>query len=258
MSLNKKPQSSTPAATAAQESNGMRPNTSPVSDVLGVPSSDKPKKEQDRLTSGTLDVPRPVIGPTEGAVKEPCRARHAAPSESSETTPSADQSTVTGVSGVSSADKPEKEHGRATSGAPDASRPAVEPTEGSIGEPCSARRPATPESSEATPPADQAPVDAVTDYPKPQVLSDPEEFVWDEDDPLVDNFQDLGIRLAKCGDLYRVPSYASGLVFAPEHGNVPVMSINTPHKLAAVISDMIRIRVTKGGKNRDTSFHQSI
>jgi len=87
-----------------------------------------------------------------------------------------------------------------------------------------------------------------SDFPEPQVVSAGEEFVWDVDAPLAETAAALGRRLKACGDLYRRPSYAGGLMLASRSPNILPEPITKGKRLAALIADRFPVRVVKGGK----------
>ena len=87
-----------------------------------------------------------------------------------------------------------------------------------------------------------------SDYPVPTSLNTKEEFSWDEEKDAVENYVNLGEKLAAAGDLYRNTAYAGGLLLASKSRNVPPKPILDGRALAAVIVDRIRIKVFKDGK----------
>lgn len=94
------------------------------------------------------------------------------------------------------------------------------------------------------------------DFPPPSVLADDMEFVWDDDDAVFANCVRLGERLQQCGDLYRQPGYAGGLLLAP-NSNMSTI-VDKGSQLAAIIVDRLRVRVIKGGNvksNRISTTH---
>jgi hypothetical protein len=90
----------------------------------------------------------------------------------------------------------------------------------------------------------------VTDYPIPPALAGLCEVEWDEDRDPVDNYVALARSLAAVGDLYRRPTYADGLLLASPDPSVPPVEIVGGKRLAAVIVDRVRVRVTRGGRGR--------
>jgi hypothetical protein len=88
----------------------------------------------------------------------------------------------------------------------------------------------------------------VSDYPYPQALTNSEQFIWCEDHPAAINYANLGERLNRCGDLYRQPTYAGGLLLAPVATNIVPTVINSGSRLAPVIADRLCVRVVKDGK----------
>jgi len=84
-----------------------------------------------------------------------------------------------------------------------------------------------------------------SDFPAPNSINDQREFLWDDDDHLVSNFQALGERLAAAGDLYRRPGYAAGLLLASDQPNIEPEVIDKGRRLAAVIADRVRVRESK-------------
>ena len=87
-----------------------------------------------------------------------------------------------------------------------------------------------------------------SDYPIPISLESQEEFTWNEDAAAVDNYVNLGKKLAAGDDLYRNTAYAGGLLLASKSKNVPPRPILDGRTLAAAIVDRVRIRVVKDEK----------
>ncbi len=87
-------------------------------------------------------------------------------------------------------------------------------------------------------------------YPTPRALLDEEEFVWDENDLPVENYARLGRRLAAGGDLYRRPGYAAGLLLGPDRPNIEPAAIHTGQRLAAILTDRVRVRYVRNGNTR--------
>jgi len=98
----------------------------------------------------------------------------------------------------------------------------------------------------------------VSDYPEPPSLSYQEEkFEWHEDKDAVENYVNLGEKLAAGGDLYRNTAYAGGLLLAAKSGNIPPKPILDGRALAPVIVDRLRIRVMKGGEAKGSRIPSS-
>ncbi|MCY2987856.1 MAG: hypothetical protein NTY19_08350 [Planctomycetota bacterium] len=89
---------------------------------------------------------------------------------------------------------------------------------------------------------------AGSDFPSPQALQDTKPFLWDDDAPPVDNYVDLGQRLAECGDLYRAPQHGSGLLMASSCPLIMPKTIAKGSELAPAIADRVRIKVFKKSK----------
>jgi hypothetical protein len=87
----------------------------------------------------------------------------------------------------------------------------------------------------------------VADYPVPRAVGDEDAFVWDEAEFPAVNYARLGARLAACGNLYRRPVYAGGLLFATPGANTCPVIINQSSRLAANLSDCVRVRVIGTG-----------
>jgi hypothetical protein len=88
---------------------------------------------------------------------------------------------------------------------------------------------------------------STSDYPTPNALVDRTEHIWDDDKSAADNHQNLGLRLAAVGDLYRRPAYAAGLMMAPPETSINPEIIDTGNRLAAIIADRVRVRRMKRG-----------
>jgi hypothetical protein len=90
-----------------------------------------------------------------------------------------------------------------------------------------------------------------SDYPSPPAVSGLRRVVyWDDEDDAIDNYRTLGDALAGSGDVYRSPPYASGLTVASADSRVPVVTVKAGKRLAAVITDRVRVRVRKEGKDK--------
>jgi hypothetical protein len=93
-----------------------------------------------------------------------------------------------------------------------------------------------------------------SDYPRPHVLIDEHEFVWNDDAPAITNYQALGRRLAAVGDLYRRPAIASGLIMAPSQPNMEPVVIDQPARFAPIIADRLRVRRIKNGNTTNSTI----
>jgi hypothetical protein len=90
-----------------------------------------------------------------------------------------------------------------------------------------------------------------SDYPTPPVLNGPRRIIyWDEEEDATDNYRMLGDALAAVGDVYRAPPHASGLTVASADPRMPPVTVKTGKRLAAVITDRIRVRVRKEGRDK--------
>jgi hypothetical protein len=87
------------------------------------------------------------------------------------------------------------------------------------------------------------------DYPPPPALLSQAEFLWNEDEVPVVNYRNLGRRLAD-GDLYRRPAYASGLLLGSNRPNIDPVVIDKGQRLAAIITDRVRVRYVTNGNTR--------
>lgn len=96
-----------------------------------------------------------------------------------------------------------------------------------------------------------------SDYPVPASMKSTEEFEWNEDDAAVENYVNLGEKLAAGSDLYRNTAYAGGLLLASKSANVPPRVILDGRSLAAVIVDRIRVKVKKGGNLKGSRIPSS-
>ena len=72
------------------------------------------------------------------------------------------------------------------------------------------------------------------------------ELIWNDDDPPAVNYNNLGQRLARSGDLYRGPKYGDGLILQHEDGTT--VKIMKGADLAPVIVDRVLVRILKEGK----------
>lgn len=87
----------------------------------------------------------------------------------------------------------------------------------------------------------------VSDFPKPQVLTDTEPFFWMNDAPPVEKYIKLAHRLAEGGDLFRNPQHGAGLLLASSCALIQPKPIEKGADLAPVIADRVRICVIKRG-----------
>lgn len=86
------------------------------------------------------------------------------------------------------------------------------------------------------------------DYPPPPVVENPEEFIYNADEPPDVKFQALARRLNQFGDLYRHPNHGSGLLLVVRGSKPRVVRIRTNNELLAVVNDRLRITVVSDGK----------
>jgi hypothetical protein len=77
-------------------------------------------------------------------------------------------------------------------------------------------------------------------------------LLWHEDGQAADNYRMLGEVLAKNGDLFRRPGYASGLLLLLEDGKHA--EITKGAELAPVIVDRVRVEVWKDGKKKGSKI----
>ena len=91
-----------------------------------------------------------------------------------------------------------------------------------------------------------------SDFPAPLAMSVKDAFDWDEGVSPVDNYANLGLRLAACGsnDLVRTSAYTGGLLLGSPNPLVPATLIKDARQLAAVITDRVRVKVTSNGKDK--------
>lgn len=129
---------------------------------------------------------------------------------------------------------------------PEAGSPSVQAAEPGKEIPKAEDPEPSPTEEEGSP--EPEPVSPGSDYPEPPSLKNTEEFDWYEDKPAVENYANLGEKLAAGGDLYRNTAYAGGLLLASSSKNVPPRPILDGKSLAAVIVDRLRIAVKSGGK----------
>lgn len=106
---------------------------------------------------------------------------------------------------------------------------------------------------EAAPQADWPP----SDFPEPRIMGDQEQLIWDVGKPIAENATALGKRLAACGDLYRQPSYAAGLMLASQSPNILPETITKGKRLAAIIVDRFPVKVKEGDDEKGNSIPAS-
>ena len=71
-------------------------------------------------------------------------------------------------------------------------------------------------------------------------------FIWNDDNPPADNYDELGKRLAAFGDLFRRPSYGDGIILLLPSGKTT--NITKGADLAPVIVDRVRVKILKDSK----------
>jgi hypothetical protein len=78
-------------------------------------------------------------------------------------------------------------------------------------------------------------------------------FRWKEDGQAADNYLGLGQRLSECGDLYRRPGYAGGLLLILDGGKHVVIAKGAD--LAPVVVDRVPVIVMKDGKPKGSRIN---
>jgi hypothetical protein len=86
------------------------------------------------------------------------------------------------------------------------------------------------------------------EYPPPPVVTDPEDFIYNADQPPDLKFRALGWRLSQFGDLFRHPDHGSGLLLVVRGGKPRAVPVMTNSELLAVVNDRLRITVVADGK----------
>jgi hypothetical protein len=98
---------------------------------------------------------------------------------------------------------------------------------------------------------------AIQDYPLPEVLRGTEPFLWDTSRLTTELFRAFGERLAKAGDLFRLPGYGCGLLLASNLAHVEPVRILSGRHLAAVVFDRVPVRIVSNGKIIGDVLNQS-
>jgi hypothetical protein len=90
--------------------------------------------------------------------------------------------------------------------------------------------------------------DAGQDYPRPPVVIQPEEFIYNADQPPDVKFRKLAQRLNQFGDLFRHPEPGAGLIRVIAGPRPRQLPVTTNNDLLAVVNDRLRITVVADGK----------
>jgi hypothetical protein len=88
------------------------------------------------------------------------------------------------------------------------------------------------------------------DRQTPPVLTAPEEYLYEADQPPDVKFQALGRRLDRFGDLFRHPDLGAGLKLLDRGADPRAVAVQCGTTLLAVIGDRLRISVVADGKPR--------
>lgn len=134
---------------------------------------------------------------------------------------------------------------------------AHDPPENGPGPASTAQTPANGSAGQSPPPVAGGAQATASDFPCPVSLTTDQVLIWDEDDLPQKNYRALGERLDASGDLFRQPTYGSGLLLASSQPNIEPVLINTPRRLASVTADRVRVRVLKGGNTKSNSIPSS-
>lgn len=97
--------------------------------------------------------------------------------------------------------------------------------------------------------------DEPLEFESPPSDDDVVQYQWIEDNPSRPKYRDLGISLAKAGDLFRRPGYGSGLVLVFPTGQQ--VHIKSAADLAPVIADRVALTIFLDGKPKGSKLSQA-